>query len=270
MRLVEVNCAAIPAELIESELFGHEKGSFTGATAQRIGKFEQADGGTIFLDEIGDMSLQAQAKVLRVLEEGKIERVGGNKTIPVDVRVLAATNKNLSEEITKGLFRDDLFHRLNVIPIHVPPLRERREDIPVLVKAFIEDTCSRNGIAPKTISAQAMESLTRMEWGGNVRELRNIVERLVIMTARATIDHADLEILSQKSSDEVEGIIQTSKSFQEFKDRAEAAFIKHQLELHNWHVSKTAEALQMERSHLYTKINKYGLERERKDDETDA
>ncbi|MBI4811630.1 MAG: sigma-54-dependent Fis family transcriptional regulator [Ignavibacteriales bacterium] len=242
MPMVEVNCAAIPAELIESELFGHEKGSFTGATTQRIGKFEQADGGTIFLDEVGDMSLSAQAKVLRALEESKIERVGGNKIITVDVRVVAATNKNLPDEIKKRTFREDLYHRLNVIPISVPPLRERREDIPILIQAFIGDTCSRNGISKKKISERAIEMLKTMEWKGNVRELRNIVERLVIMSRGK------------------------SQSFQDFKDRAEAIFIKHQLKLHNWNVSKTAEALEMERSHLYTKIKKYGLEREGKND----
>jgi len=270
MPLVEVNCAAIPAELIESELFGHEKGSFTGATAQRIGKFEQANGGTIFLDEVGDMSLQAQAKVLRALEEGKIERVGGNKLIPVDVRVIAATNKNLIEEIKKGTFREDLYHRLNVIPITVPPLRDRREDIPILIEAFIEETCSRNGILKKIISEQAVEILKMMEWKGNVRELRNIVERLVIMSRGREINSDDLEMLSVSPKDTLEEIVESSQSFQDFKDRAEAAFIKHQLKLHNWNVSKTAEALEMERSHLYTKIKKYGLERQgRNEDEGD-
>jgi len=264
MPLVEVNCAAIPAELIESELFGHEKGSFTGATNQRIGKFEQADGGTIFLDEVGDMSLQAQAKVLRALEEGKIERVGGSKTIPVDVRVIAATNKNLTEEIKKGNFREDLYHRLNVIPITVSPLRDRKEDIPILVNTFVEDTCSRNGIAKKKISQRAMYALMEMEWRGNVRELRNIIERLVIMSTASEIDLQDLEKLSFAPRDTVEELVQSSQSFQEFKDRAEAAFIKHQLKLHNWNVTKTADALEMERSHLYTKIKKYGLEREGK------
>jgi len=263
MPLVEVNCAAIPSELIESEMFGHEKGSFTGATAQRIGKFQQADGGTIFLDEVGDMSLQAQAKVLRVLEEGKIERVGGDKIISVDVRVIAATNKNLPEEIKKGTFREDLYHRLNVIPMHVPPLRERREDIPILAKAFVEETCARNGFALKTLSDQVVAALGNMEWSGNVRELRNIVERLVIMTQGNLIASPNLETLSLAPGGGIEDLVQTSKTFQDFKDRAEAAFIKHQLDLHNWNVSKTAEALEMERSHLYTKIKKYGLEREK-------
>ncbi|MGA2625047.1 MAG: sigma-54 dependent transcriptional regulator [Bacteroidota bacterium] len=268
MPLVEVNCAAIPHELIESELFGHEKGSFTGATAQRIGKFEQADGGTIFLDEVGDMSLQAQAKVLRALEEGKVERVGGDKLIPVDVRVVSATNKNLQEEIRKANFRDDLYHRLNVIPVHVPPLRERREDIPVLIRAFVEDTCARNGFALKTVSDHAAQALMNMEWTGNVRELRNIVERLVIMTPGNIIDVPDLETAALSRKSETDDIVGSSRTFQEFKDRAEAAFIKHQLELHNWNVSKTAETLQMERSHLYTKIKKYGLERDNEGKDT--
>lgn len=262
MQFVEVNCAAIPSDLIESELFGHEKGAFTGATSQRIGKFEQADRGSIFLDEIGDMSLQAQAKVLRVLEGGAVERVGGSKKISVDVRVVAATNKILPEEIKKGDFREDLYHRVNVIPIHIPPLRERREDVPILVKAFLEDTCGRNGIAMKTISDQAVQVLMGMEWNGNIRELRNIVERLVIMTSGNSIESPDLQKLSLVHKDELVSIVHTSRSFQDFKDRAEATFIKHQLELHNWNVSKTAEALEMERSHLYTKIKKYGLERE--------
>lgn len=263
MPLVEVNCAAIPSELIESELFGHEKGAFTGATAQRIGKFEQADGGTIFLDEIGDMSQQAQAKVLRVLEEGKVERVGGQKTIPVDVRVIAATNKNLSEEIKNGTFREDLYHRLNVIPIHIPPLRERREDIPRLVDAFIAESCSRNGVAGRRISQQALNSLINLNWSGNVRELKNIVERLVIMSPGSIIESSDFQSLTLGQTDEVEGLILTSKTLQEFKDQSELRFIRHQLEKHNWNVSKTAESLEMERSHLYTKIKRYGLERHR-------
>jgi DNA-binding NtrC family response regulator len=259
--LVEVNCAAIPGELIESELFGHERGSFTGATAQRIGKFEQADGGTIFLDEIGDMSLPAQAKVLRILEEGKVERVGGNRVIEVDVRVIAATNKNLDQEIKKGKFREDLFHRLNVIPIHMPPLRERLEDLPILVNAFIQDTCEQNGFAQKRISPQALQQLARMQWNGNVRELRNAIERLVILAPGATIEADDLHVIGSSQRSALDDIIGTSKTFQEFKDKSEAAFIKHQLEIHHWNISQTADALEMERSHLYTKLKKYGLEK---------
>ncbi len=258
---VEVNCAAIPSELIESELFGHEKGAFTGATAQRIGKFEQADAGTLFLDEIGDMSGQAQAKVLRALEEGTIERVGGTKLISVDVRVLAATNKNLEEEIRKGSYRNDLYHRLNVIPIHVPPLRERRDDIPVLVKAFIQDVCARNGMAQKTISDQGLLTLSKRDWPGNVRELRNAVERLVILSPGSSID-VSLLVGATGAHGEADDFLNMSGTFQEFKDRAEAAFIRKQLELHKWNISKTAEALDIQRSHLYTKMKRYGLMRE--------
>lgn len=264
---VEVNCAAIPAELIESELFGHEKGSFTGASAQRIGKFEQADGGTLFLDEIGDMSLQAQAKVLRALEEGKVERVGGTKLIPVDVRVLAATNKKIEEEIEKGLFRKDLYHRLNVIPLRVSPLRERKEDIPILVHAFIEDVCSRNGMAKKTISDEGLSRLAGRDWPGNVRELRNAVERLVILSPGASLDVGLLDVQGSSAKGGIDDLLATSKTFQDFKDKAEAAFIKKQLELHKWNISKTAESLDIQRSHLYTKMKKYGLAREGEDEE---
>ncbi len=273
---VEVNCAAIPSELIESELFGHEKGSFTGATALRIGKFEQADGGTIFLDEIGDMSLQAQAKVLRALEENTIERVGGNRQIAVDVRVIAATNKNLQAAIAVNAFRDDLFHRLNVIPIHVPPLRERREDIPALAVAFVAEVCTKNGFAPKELSAASLSGLESMPWSGNVRELRNYVERLVILSPGRVIDATGAATFNPVGAGAsagpggpgapgaeggLEEMVSGSKTLQEFKERSEAAFISHQLERFGWNVSKTAEALGMERSNLHTKIKKYGLER---------
>ncbi|MER3522638.1 MAG: Fis family transcriptional regulator [Ignavibacteria bacterium] len=259
--LVEVNCAAIPNELIESELFGHEKGSFTGATAQRIGKFEQADGGTIFLDEIGDMSLNAQAKVLRALEEGKIERVGGTRQIAVDVRVLAATNKNLSEMIKEGKFREDLFHRLNVIPLLVPPLRERREDIPLLANAFAEEICQRYGMPQKRFTDDALMLLKSMDWPGNVRELRNIVERLVIMIASTTIDAAQIEQRAPGTKTQFDDLLNLGGTFQDFKDRAEAAYIKKMLEQHHWNISKTAEALDIQRSHLYNKMKKFGLMR---------
>jgi transcriptional regulator with GAF, ATPase, and Fis domain len=179
---VEVNCAAIPAELIESELFGHEKGSFTSAIKQRKGKFELADGGTLFMDEIGDMSLSAQAKVLRALQENKITRVGGDKDIPVDVRVVAATNKNIRDEISHGNFREDLYHRLSVIEIDVPPLRERREDISLLVDHFISEICSRHNIASKHIESDAIDLLRERQWSGNIRELHNVVERLIILS----------------------------------------------------------------------------------------
>ncbi|HTY37121.1 MAG TPA: sigma-54 dependent transcriptional regulator [Bacteroidota bacterium] len=268
-QFVEVNCAAIPSELIESELFGHEKGSFTGATSMRIGKFEQADGGTLFLDEIGDMSFRAQAKVLRALEEGTIERVGGNKVIKVDVRVIAATNKNLEEEIRKGNFRDDLYHRLRVIPIHVPPLRDRRDDIPILVRSFIDDVCSRNGMAVKSASDDALHKLAMREWRGNVRELRNTVERLVILSPGTGIDTSLLETGPAGGGGEFDEILSKGGTFQEFKERAEAAFIQRQLDLHKWNISKTAEALDIQRSHLYTKMKRYGLMKEGEPDEGD-
>jgi len=264
-QFVEVNCAAIPSEMIESELFGHEKGSFTGATAQRIGKFEQADGGTLFLDEVGDMSLQAQAKVLRALEEGKIERVGGSKLISVDVRVLSATNKKLEEEIGKGNFRNDLFHRLNVIPIHAPALREHRDDIPILVQSFIDDVCSRNGIARKTISSDATNVLLQRDWPGNVRELKNAVERLVILSHGTSIDITVLNVFGSSSGVD-SSVLDISGTFQEFKERAEAAFIKKQLDIHKWNVTKAAEAMEIQRSHLYTKMKRYGLTKEGEDE----
>jgi DNA-binding NtrC family response regulator len=260
--LIEVNCAAIPNELIESELFGHERGAFTGATGTRIGKFELADGGTIFLDEVGDMSLTSQAKVLRALEEGHIERVGGSRQITVDARVIAATNKNLPEAVRGGLFREDLYHRLNVIPIRVPALRERREDIPVLAAAFAADVCIQNGMAPKTFTDDVLRTLQGMPWGGNVRELRNTVERLVIMTPGDEI--ARIEVFSEETrpTGALEDILAQNLTFQEFKDKAEAAFIRKQLEAHEWNVSKTADALEIQRSHLYNKMRKFGLERE--------
>ena len=259
--LVEVNCAAIPQELIESELFGHEKGSFTGATGQRIGKFEQADGSTLLLDEIGDMSLSAQAKVLRVLEEGVFERVGGNKRISVDVRVIAATNKDLSAEIGEGNFREDLYHRLNVIPIHVPPLRDRREDIPDLIRYFLAESSRKNKLPPREIDDDAVERLRGMPWSGNVRELRNAVERLAIM-ASERITRTDVEQYVFGAPEALESALSMDLDFQEFKDRAEELFLRRQLERHDWNVSRTADELGIQRSHLYKKINKYGLTRE--------
>ncbi len=258
---VEVNCAAIPAELIESELFGHEKGAFTGATSQRIGKFEQAHPGTIFLDEIGDMSQSAQAKVLRILEEGNFERVGGNRRITVDVRVLAATNKILPDEIRENRFREDLYHRLNVIPINVPPLRDRREDIPVLVAHFLRETARKNGLPVREMDEEALDRLRSMHWPGNVRELRNAVERLSILTS-GIISRKDVERYVAGPVDPAHFPESDNLTFQDFKDRAEAEFLRRQLERFQWNVSRTAEELDIQRSHLYTKIRKYGLLRE--------
>jgi two-component system, NtrC family, nitrogen regulation response regulator NtrX len=260
-KFVEVNCAAIPNELIESELFGHEKGSFTGALQQRIGKFEHANKGTLFLDEIGDMSLQAQAKVLRAIEDGKIERVGGNRKIEVDVRIIAATNKNLKDEIEKGNFREDLFHRLNVIPIKVPPLRERSDDIPLLIKHFTEEVCSKYKIAKVEFNENAVKALQGMEWRGNVRELRNIVERIIIMVPNKEIKEKDVFNLISPQQAKMDDILNISNSFQDFKEKAERAFILKQLETNVWNISKTAEILDIQRSHLYAKMKKYNIDK---------
>jgi DNA-binding NtrC family response regulator len=258
---VEVNCAAIPNELIESELFGHEKGSFTGAVSQRIGKFELANKGTIFLDEVGDMSPQAQAKVLRAIEDGKIERVGGGKKIDVDVRIISATNKELLEEISREHFREDLYHRLNVIPINVPPLRERKEDILILAEAFSQQITKRYKKLPVKFLDDAIKLLQEMSWSGNVRELRNIIERIIIIIDKREITKSDIELLLKPGQATMDDIIDESNSFQEFKEKAERAFILKQLNENNWNISKTAELLDIQRSHLYNKMKKYGIEK---------
>jgi two-component system nitrogen regulation response regulator NtrX len=261
---VEVNCAAIPSELIESELFGHMKGSFTGAVADRAGKFEQADGGTLFLDEIGDMSLAAQAKVLRVLQDGVVTRIGGSKPISVDVRVLAATNKNVEEEIAAGRFREDLYYRLNVVPIAIPPLRERREDIPLLAQYFAQQLSEREGVTPRALDPSATELLTQMEWPGNVRELRNTIERLLILGSGPRITAADVERLAgRRGTDGASlGSLTECRTFEEFKRAAERAFLLAKLREFDWNVSETARALEMPRSNLYKKIERYALTRE--------
>ena len=259
---VEVNCAAIPNELIESELFGHEKGSFTGAVQQRIGKFELANKGTIFLDEVGDMSPQAQAKVLRVIEDGKLERVGGAKKIEVDVRIISATNKNLIEEISKEKFREDLYHRLNVIPINIPPLRERMEDIPILVNHFSNEVTTKYKKPPVSFDDESIKFLQSMQWTGNVRELRNAVERIIIITDKRQITKKNVESLFVIGKANFTDLIDQSNSFQEFKEKAERAFILKQLKANDWNISKTAEILDIQRSHLYNKMKKYEIERE--------
>jgi two-component system nitrogen regulation response regulator NtrX len=261
---IEVNCAAIPSELIESELFGHMKGSFTGAHEDRAGKFELADGGTLFLDEIGDMSLQAQAKVLRALQEGIVTRVGGAKPISVDVRVLAATNKDLEEEIKGGRFREDLYYRLNVIPLHVPPLRERREDIAMLVRHFVETYAREANLRPKPFTDEALERMQRMDWPGNVRELRNTVERLLILASGATVAVDDVELLvgGRMKGGGLSGDLLGCNTFAEFKEAAERAFILQKLRENDWNVSETARLLDMPRSNLYKKIERYELVRE--------
>jgi two-component system nitrogen regulation response regulator NtrX len=267
-RFVQVNCAAIPEELIESELFGHEKGSFTGATEKQIGKFEQADRGTIFLDEVADMSAKTQAKVLRVLQEGEVERLGSARTIKVDVRVIAATNKNLEEEIEKGRFREDLYFRLAVIPIYVPPLRDRREDVPALVRHFMDLFSRENNLRPKRITEAALDTLQHYRWKGNVRELRNTVERLLIMTAGDTIDLADVpELLRAPAAGPLpkapgETDLARAATLREFKDNAERAFLVGKLRENAWNISKTAEVIDTPRSNLYKKLEQYRISQE--------
>jgi two-component system nitrogen regulation response regulator NtrX len=259
---VEVNCAAIPSELIESELFGHMKGSFTGAFADRAGKFEQADGGTLFLDEVGDMSLSAQAKLLRVLQEGVVTRIGGAKPIQVDVRVLAATNKDLEGEIAEQRFREDLLYRLNVVPIEVPALRDRLEDVPALVNHFAEQLAVGAGVPGKQFSDDAIARLKARSWPGNIRELRNAVERALILASGKVVTGGDVERLLPGGEGAVAAPTGGQLTFEDFKLEAEKNFLVQQLRLHDWNVSETARALRMPRSNLYKKIERYGLTRE--------
>jgi two-component system nitrogen regulation response regulator NtrX len=259
---VEVNCAAIPEDLIESELFGHEKGSFTGATSRRQGKFDLAHEGTLFLDEIGDMSLKTQAKILRILEEQRFERVGGSRPIQVDVRVVAATNKNLEEEIRKGSFREDLYHRINVIPLHVPPLRERRGDIPLLAQYFLEELARENQAPPKTLTPGALEVLAARPWPGNVRELKNFIWRISLLAPGLVIDADDLPLEQSMTANYTGSVsaLLTLPDFREARAQFEREFLKRKLEEHGGNVSATAEAIGLERSHLYRKLRTYGLE----------
>jgi len=252
---VEVNCSAIPLDLIESELFGHEKGSFTGALESRKGKFELAHGGTIFLDEIGDMSLTTQAKVLRVIETQEFQKVGGNRKIRVDVRIIAATNKNLEEEIKNGRFRQDLFFRLNVIPIRVPPLRERKEDIPLLVDHFLEMFARQYGQKVKSMSQSTIKALMEYNWPGNVRELKNTIERFVIMSPTDVIEAVDLTSLQT-----VKFNYASFRTLREAREQFERDFITQKLKENNWNISKTADALEIERSNLHRKIKALGIE----------
>jgi DNA-binding NtrC family response regulator len=255
---VKLNCAAIPAELIESELFGHEKGSFTGATQQRRGKFEAAHGGTLFLDEIGDMELPAQAKVLRVLQENEIERVGGNATINVDVRVIAATNKDLKSEITRGRFRADLYDRLNVVPIEVPPLREHKEDVPSLVAHFVEQASAANGKRTLAMAAPAMSLLMQHDWPGNVRELRNTVERLVIFAGSQTLGEEDVQA-ALPGVKTVRAKYQRGAALKDLVASAEREIVLAALEANAGHIANTARELGLERSHLYKKMRALGI-----------
>jgi two-component system nitrogen regulation response regulator NtrX len=261
---VEVNCAAIPSELIESELFGHVKGSFTGAFADRTGKLEQADGGTLFLDEVGDMSPAAQAKVLRALQEGVITPIGSTKSTRVDVRVIAATNKRLEDEIAAGRFREDLLYRLNVVPVEVPPLRARREDIPQLVQHFATQLAAAPGLGAHRFAPAALEALKRHHWPGNVRELRNTVERLLILSAGPEIGERDVRRLLEpvQADGGLGDALMASETFEAFKENAEKAFLRAKLAEYDWNVSETARRLGMPRSNLYKKIERFNLTRD--------
>ncbi len=258
---VKLNCAAVPADLIESELFGHERGAFTGAVAARRGRFEQADGGTLFLDEVGDMPAAMQAKVLRVLQEGEFERVGGQATLRCDVRVVAATNKDLPAEVKAGRFREDLFYRLNVVPIHAPPLRERREDVPELASRALAEACERNGRRPMRLSREALLALQSHDWPGNVRELRNLVERLAILCDGPEIAAEDVAAVLPDARRPRSDRLRPGASFHELVEEAEREIILSALDAHQDNVSDTARTLGLERSHLYKKMRALGIKR---------
>ncbi len=263
--MVEVNCAAIHEDLIESELFGHERGAFTGANERRRGRFDLANGGTLFLDEIGDMSLKTQAKILRILEEQRFERVGGTKTIQVDVRVIAATNKDLEREINEGWFREDLYYRLNVIPVHVPPLRDRTEDIPLLVEDFLEEFARESSIARKRVADDVIPVLQTHPWPGNVRELKNFIERLVIMIPEEVIELHHLPPSFHQGFDQTaasNALEQTN--FKQAKVQFEKEYLRKKLEEHNWNISQTAGSIGIERSHLHRKLKAYNMEQEKR------
>ncbi|HEX9942551.1 MAG TPA: sigma-54 dependent transcriptional regulator [Thermoanaerobaculia bacterium] len=260
--IVQVNCAAIPEELIESELFGHEKGSFTGAVRKQTGKFVTADGGTIFLDEIGDMSARTQAKVLRVLQNGEVEPVGAERTIQVDVRVVAATNRSLEEEIAAGRFREDLYYRLNVIPVRTPALREHLEDLPLLVEHFVRRYADQNNYKPKEFSADALAHLKALPWKGNVRELKNLVERLLILTPGDVVSREDVIAATGGARPELSTSLLAVETLREFRDLSERMFLLHKLEENNWNVTQTAQAIDTPRSNLYKKLDQYDIHRE--------
>ncbi len=258
---VKLNCAAVPAELIESELFGHERGAFTGAVAARRGKFELADRGTLFLDEVGDMPPAMQAKVLRVLQEGEFERVGGQQTLRCDVRVVAATNKDLQEEVRAGRFREDLYYRINVVPIHAPPLRERKEDVPELAARFLAEACERNGRRPMTFARDAVAALQAHDYPGNVRELRNLVERIAILCDGPELSAEDVAAVLPGARRPRADRFRPGVSFHEMVEAAEREIILGALEAHGENVSDTARTLGLERSHLYKKMRALGIKR---------
>jgi two-component system, NtrC family, nitrogen regulation response regulator NtrX len=260
--LIQVNCAAIPEELIESELFGHEKGSFTGAVRKQTGKFVAADGGTIFLDEIGDMSARTQAKVLRVLQNGEVEPVGAERTVQVDVRVVAATNRNLEDEIAAGRFREDLYYRLNVIPVRTPALRERLEDVPLLVEYFVRRYSEANNCRPKEMAEDALSHLRVLPWKGNVRELKNLIERLLILSPGDAITRDDVIAVTGGMRPELSSGMLAVKTLREFRDVSERMFLIHKLEENSWNVTQTAQSIDTPRSNLYKKLEQYDIRRE--------
>ena len=263
-KFIAVNCGAIPEGTIDSELFGHEKGAFTGAHQQRKGKFEQANGGTLFLDEIGDMPLDAQSKLLRVLQEQEITRIGGSKKIKIDVRVLAATNKNLEEEITEGRFREDLYHRISVIPIEIPPLDNRKEDIPAIAEAWLKKLHNDDiSLASSTLMADGLLALQKRTWSGNVRELQNAIERLSILSMDGNIDNelVDSVLKSSQKNASLVDFTHGEDDFQRYKEATERIFLERQLQKNDWNISKTAEAIGLQRSHVYNKKKKYNIER---------
>ncbi|MEA2604366.1 MAG: two-component system, NtrC family, response regulator HydG, partial [Acidobacteriota bacterium] len=260
--IIQVNCAAIPEELIESELFGHEKGSFTGAVRKQMGKFVAADGGTIFLDEIGDMSARTQAKVLRVLQNGEVEPVGAERTVQVDVRVVAATNRNLEDEIAAGRFREDLFYRLNVIPVRTPALREHLEDLQLLVEHFVRRYADQNNYKPKELAPEALAHLKALPWKGNVRELKNLVERLLILAPGDKVTREDVLGATGGARPELSTSLLAVATLREFRDLSERMFLLHKLEENNWNVTQTAQAIDTPRSNLYKKLDQYAIHRE--------
>jgi DNA-binding NtrC family response regulator len=263
---IHVNCSTIPKDLIEVELFGSVEGYLSYSPAGRTGKFEMANGGTLFLDEISDLNMDSQAKLLTVLSENKIEPLGSSQSIPVDVRVISSTNRDLQELIGEGKFREDLYHRLNVLAINVPPLRNRKEDIPELVMIFAEEICRKNDLQPKKFTQKAIEYLSQLKWPGNVRELKNTVERLIILSDSDKIDKKNIESENKPYTSELEKIIDSDTTLRDFQDISEKIFIEKKLGENNWNISKTAEALDIQRSHLYTKIKQFNIENPEKDE----
>jgi len=265
--IVHVNCAAIPEELIESELFGHEKGSFTGAVRKQLGKFVSADSGTIFLDEIGDMSARTQAKVLRVLQSGEVEPVGAQQVDTVDVRVIAATNRSLDKEMKEGRFREDLYYRLNVVPIYTPPLRDHLEDLPELVDYFVRRYAQSNNARPKTFSPEALDFLRSLPWKGNVRELKNVLERVLILGTEDPVSAEEMARIIGSQKQDLDSIISTAKTLKSFRESAERLFLLDQLERNDWNVTQTAKSISTPRSNLYKKMDQYDIQRSSKTDE---